>query len=70
VRDSPLVGLRPTLFDALSLLRGGRVPIRWRHPDDREEPVVIMWEDIKGGLCLAFVFFVLFVILPVVFRVP
>ena len=46
------------------------MPIRWRHPDDREEPVVITWEDIAGGLCLAFVFFLLFVILTVVFQVP
>jgi hypothetical protein len=61
---------RPTLFDALSLLRGGRVPIRWRHPDDREVPVVMTWDDIQGGLCLAFVFFVLFVILRLVFQVP
>jgi hypothetical protein len=28
------------------------------------------WEDIKGGLCLAFVLFLLFVILPLVFEVP
>jgi hypothetical protein len=46
------------------------VPIRWRHPDDREKPVVITWTDIEGALYLAVVFFVLFVILPLVFQVP
>jgi hypothetical protein len=44
--------------------------MRWRHPDDREVPVVMTWDDIQGGLCLAFVFFVLFVILRLVFQVP
>ena len=46
------------------------MPTRWRHPDNREEPVVIPWEDIKGGLYLAFVFFLLFVMFPLVFQVP
>jgi hypothetical protein len=44
--------------------------MRWRHPEDREEPVVITWTDVNAGLCLAVVFVVLFVLLPLVFQTP